>query len=427
MTTLPPRPSPPAPAPATAPATAAGRPVPATLIGTVVLLTAIAPLATDMYVPAFPDVARDLGTSATAVQLTLTTFFTGMALGQLVGGPVSDQRGRRGPLLAAVAVVLLASIACALAPTIAVMAAARFVQGFAGGWAMVVGRAVVVDLARGAHLVRSLNLVQGVGGIAPVLAPLLGGVVLQVSDWRAPFWTIALITAATGVAVWVLVPETLPRHERHTGGLATFAVAARQVLGNRHYVGYLLVCSAMMVALFAYVATSAFVLRSMNGLSPLAYSVSFAANAAGMTVAALVAARLAGRVPTRSVIAVGQVLALVAGLVMLAGALWLGTPLVPALACFFALMVAVGLVLGNAGALASAAVPQHPGTGSAVLGMLQWGTAGVAAPLAGLGGQHTAVPVAVMMTAGAAVSLVALLAVARPAPRTGRSGGSHHP
>ncbi|TNM68139.1 multidrug effflux MFS transporter [Streptomyces sp. NP160] len=396
---------------------AAAQPVSAALIAAVVLLTAIAPLATDMYVPAFPDVARDLSTSATAVQLTLTTFFTGMALGQLVGGPVSDARGRRAPLLAAVVVVLVASVSCALAPSIEVMATARFVQGLAGGWAMVIGRAVVVDLATGPQLVRSLNLVQGVGGIAPVLAPLLGGVILQFSDWRAPFWAIALITAVTGVVVWFVVPESLPAGRRHAGGLRSFAGAARQVLASRPYVGYLVVCSAMMVALFAYVATSAFVLRSMNGLSPIAYSVSFAANAGGMTVAALVSARLAGRVPTRTVILGGQLLALAAGVAMLAGALWFATPLVLALVSFFALMVAIGFVLGNAGALANAAVPEHPGTGSAVLGMLQWGTAGVAAPLAGIGGEHTAVPVAVLMTLGAVVSLVALLAVAR-SPRS---------
>jgi DHA1 family bicyclomycin/chloramphenicol resistance-like MFS transporter len=389
------------------------RPVSAALIGAVVLLTGIAPLATDMYVPAFPDVARDLGTSATAVQLTLTTFFTGMALGQLVGGPFSDQRGRRAPLLAAVAVVLLASVACAIAPSITAMGAARFVQGFAGGWAMVIGRAVVVDLASGPQLVRSLNLVQGVGGIAPVVAPLLGGVVLQLSNWRAPFWVIAVITAVTAVVVWCVVPESLPVERRHAGGLRAFGTAARQVLGNRSYVGYLLVCSAMMVALFAYVATSAFVLRSMNGLSPLEYSASFATNAGGMTVAALVSARLAGRVATRAVIVVGQVLALAAGLALLTGALFWGTPLLLALVCFFLLMVAIGLTIGNSGALANAAVPDHPGTGSAVLGMVQWGTAGVAAPLAGLGGEHTAVPVAVLVSLGAAASLAALAVVAR--------------
>ena len=127
------------------------------LVATVVFVTAIAPLATDMYVPAFPRVAGELSTTATQVQLTLTTFFVGMTLGQLIGGPVSDQRGRRTPLLAALLVMTLASVVCAVAPTIAVMTVARFVQGFAGGWAMVIGRAIIVDLATGARLVRVLT------------------------------------------------------------------------------------------------------------------------------------------------------------------------------------------------------------------------------------------------------------------------------
>ena len=127
------------------------------LIATVIFLTAIAPLATDMYVPAFPRVAGDLSATATQVQLTLTTFFVGMALGQLIGGPVSDQRGRRRPLLAALVLMTVASIVCALTPSIGVMMAARLVQGFTGGWAMVIGRAIVVDLATGARLVRVLT------------------------------------------------------------------------------------------------------------------------------------------------------------------------------------------------------------------------------------------------------------------------------
>ena len=393
---------------------AAARSIPAALLGTVIFTTAIAPLATDMYVPAFPEVARDLGTSATGVQLTLTTFFVGMATGQLIGGPFSDQRGRRRPLLAATVLMLIASIACALAPSIALMAAARFVQGFAGGWAMVVGRAVIVDLASGTQLVRALNLVQGVGGIAPILAPLLGGAILQVSGWRAPFWVIAALVVLMIVATFAVVPESLPPQRRHAGGLATFARDARTVLSNRDYVGYVLVAAAAMVGLFAYVATSSFILRSMNGLSALAYSVDFAANAAGMTLAALVAARLAGRVETRRVILAGQLLALAAGVVMLAGAFWFDTPLGLAVGCFFTFMVAIGLLWGNAGALAADAVPEHPGTGSAVLGMLQWGTAGFAAPLAGLGGESTAAPMAIMMTAGALVSILGLLLVARP-------------
>ncbi|GAA3550853.1 multidrug effflux MFS transporter [Microlunatus spumicola] len=404
----------PSPRPTSTP-DAARQQVGAAVVATVVFLTAIAPLATDMYVPAFPRVARDLGAGATQVQLTLTTFFVGMALGQLVGGPVSDARGRRRPLVAAVVAMSVASVVCALTPGIGVMMAARLVQGFAGGWAMVIGRAVIIDLARGAQLVRVLNVIAAVGGVAPVLGPLLGAAILQLSDWRVSFWVVAALGVAMAVAVLVAVPETLPPGRRHGGGLRTFVSAGREVLRNRRYVGYLVVAGSAMGALFAYVATSAFVLQSMNGLSPVAYSVDFAANAGGMTLAALVAARLAGRVATRPVILVGQVAALLAGVGMLVGALWFGTPLPLVLVCFFVLMAAQGLIGPNGGALAAAEVPEHPGTGSALLGFVQWVAAGTIAPLAGLGGEGTAVPMAVIMVLGAAASMIGLLVLARPA------------
>ncbi|WP_433796400.1 multidrug effflux MFS transporter [Actinoplanes sp. CA-252034] len=384
------------------------------LIATVIFLTAIAPLATDMYVPAFPTVADHLSATATQVQLTLTTFFVGMALGQLIGGPVSDQYGRRRLLLAAVVVMTLASAVCALTPSIGVMMAARFVQGFAGGWAMVIGRAVIVDLASGAQLIRVLNVIAGVGGIAPIAGPLLGAAVLQLSGWRMSFWAVVVLGVAMVVAVVVAVPESLPPQSRRGGGLRTVAVAGRQVLARRRYMGYVLVSGSGMGAIFAYVATSAFVLQSMNGLSPVAYSIDFAANAAGMTIAALVAARLAGRIATRRIILTGQVAALAAGVAMLVGALWFGTPLLLVIVCFFVLMTAQGLIGPNGGALASAEVPEHPGTGSAMLGFVTWVAAGVIAPIAGLGGQDTAVPMALLMIGCTVLSMVGLLVLARP-------------
>jgi DHA1 family bicyclomycin/chloramphenicol resistance-like MFS transporter len=296
------------------------------------------------------------------------------------------------------------------------MTAARFVQGFAGGWAMVIGRAVIVDLARGAQLVRVLNVIAAVGGIAPIVGPLLGAAILQLSHWRVSFWAVAALGVAMTVAVLIAVPESLPPERRHGGGLRNFVTAGRVVLGNREYVGYVVVAGAAMGALFAYVATSAFVLQSMNGLSPVAYSIDFAANAAGMTVAALIAARLAGRVGTRKLILLGQLAALTSGVAMLIGALWFDTPLILAMICFFVLMTAQGLMIPNGGALASAAVPEHPGTGSAVQGFVQWVAAGTIAPIAGLGGDHTAVPMATLMITGAAISLAGLLVLAKPRP-----------
>jgi MFS transporter, DHA1 family, multidrug resistance protein len=385
----------------------------ATVLATIVLVTAIAPLATDMYVPAFPVVGRDLGASATQVQLTLTTFFVGMALGQLVGGPASDRIGRRKPLLVSLAVLALASAVCAFSPTIAVMMLARLVQGFSGGWAMVIARSIVVDLTRGAELVRAMNLVAGVSGIAPIVGPLVGGVILQFSHWRVSFWVLAALAALMFVAVAVGVLETLPADKRHGGGLSHLVGTTKAVLRQRSFVGCLLVFGSSMGMIFAYVATSAFVLQSMNGLSPMVYSIDFAFNAVGLTVATLAAARLANRVSTRKVVGVGLAASAAAGVVLLVGAIWFHMPLPVALGGFFVLMTAQGLVGPNAGALASDAVPEHPGTGSALLGFLQWCMAGVVAPLAGLGGAETAVPMAAIVTILAVASAVSLRVLAR--------------
>src|SRR3954447_6146889 len=388
-----------------------------TVLASVVLLTMIAPLATDMYVPAFPLVGRDLHAGASQVQLTLTTFFIGMALGQLVGGPFSDQHGRRRPLLASLMVMPVASVVCAFSPSVGLMMAARLVQGFSGGWAMVIARSVVVDLASGPRWVRSLNVVAGAAGIAPIVGPLVGAMILQLSHWRTSFWVVALIGAVMVLTVLLAVPESLPQERRHAGGLVRLRRAGSQVLRRRAFVGYLVVMAFSMGVTFAYVATSAFVLQSMNGLSPTSYAVDFAANAVGLMLATLLAARLAGRVPTRSVITVGLTATGGAGALLLLGAIWFDTPLWIAVVGFFVLMSAQGLVGPNAGALASEEVPDHPGTGSAVLGFLQWCMAGVIAPLAGLGGDQTAVPISLIVLTLTATSLVALFVLAGPRSR----------
>lgn len=401
---------------ATAPTAAASLPfpepsgraaLPASVLGAVVLITAIAPLATDMYVPAFPLVGRDLDASATQVQLTLTTFFVGMALGQLAGGPFSDRAGRRRPLLAGLAVFVAASVACAFSPSVAAMMAARLVQGFAGGWAMVIARSVVVDLTDGVRMVRAMNVVAAVAGVAPIVGPLLGALVLSFTHWRVSFWLVAALAALMVLTVALAMPESLPAERRHAGGLRRLLESTGEVLSSRLFSGHLVVFAFSMGITFAYVATSAYVLQSMNGLTPVQYAVDFAANAGGMTLAALVAARYADRLPARMFVKVGLVATGAAGIILAAAAVWFSMPLVAALVGFFVLMTAQGLVGPNAGALASAAVPDHPGTGSALLGFLQWVMAGTIAPLAGLGGEHTAVPMAAIVLVLTAASAVA--------------------
>ena len=399
------------------------RTVPGTLIATAVLITSVAPLATDMYVPAFPELAHDLSASTTGVQLTLTTFFVGMALGQLLGGPVSDQRGRRAPLVLGTIGVTLGSIACALAPSIGVLAVARFLQGLAGGWAMVVVRAVLVDLARGSRLVRVLNLISGIGGIALIAGPMLGGAIVQFSVWRTSFWLVATAGVAMTVCVLLFVPETLTEERRHGGGLRSFTASAGAVLADRRYVGYVVVASAMMLVVFAYVSSSAFILENVNGLGPIEYSIDFAGNAAAASIAALLAARLASRVPTRRVIGVGQAIGVAGAVALLGAGLVLHSALIPVVGAFLALMLSHGLSTANAGALASAQVPDHPGTGSAVLGLFQWLAAGIGAPIAGLLGSDLTTAAAQLALAGLLISLLGFLVLARSRrvrePRTG--------
>jgi DHA1 family bicyclomycin/chloramphenicol resistance-like MFS transporter len=213
----------------------------ASVLGTIVLITAIAPLATDMYVPAFPMVGRDLQASATQVQLTLTTFFVGMALGQLVGGPFSDRVGRRRPLLAALTALVAASALCALSPTVPVMMATRLVQGLAGGWAMVIARSVVVDLTDGTRMVRAMNRVAAAAGTAPVVGPLVGALVLSLSHWRVSFWLVAGLAAVMLATVAVTTPESLPVERRHAGGLGRLVGATGEVLSSRVFSGHLAV------------------------------------------------------------------------------------------------------------------------------------------------------------------------------------------
>ena len=192
------------------------------------------PFATDMYTPAFPQVTADLATSASLVGLTLTTFFLGMALGQLLGGPLSDQRGRRMPMIVGGLICTLGAIGCALAPSIWFLIMFRVVQGFGGGMAAVVARAVVVDVAKGDLLAKVMSIMMALGGLAPMVAPVLGGAVLTLGGtWRTVFWFLVGFGLLMMITAIVFVPESLPPERRHGGGLRQFASGLSQVVRIR--------------------------------------------------------------------------------------------------------------------------------------------------------------------------------------------------
>jgi DHA1 family bicyclomycin/chloramphenicol resistance-like MFS transporter len=339
----------------------------------------------------------------------------GLALGQLVIGPLSDQRGRRGLLIAGTAVCALAGLACAFAPSIGFLVAARFVQGFSGAAGMVLSRAVVSDRASGTAAARLFGLMMLIQGVAPVIAPLLGGSLVGAVGWRGVFGILAGLSALMLVGVLALVPETLPRERRRAGGIAATLRDARTVLTNRRYLGWTGALVLSFAAMFAYISASPFVLQNMLGLSVGAYSVAFAANALGLSVVSTLSAKLVERVAPRRLLTVGVVALATVSVLLLADVVLLGLPRWPTLVLLFLAVSSLGLVLGNATGLATDEVAHAAGTGSAVMGALQFGLAAVVSPLVGLGGERDALPMAVtMVVAGlGALLCVRLAATAR--------------
>ena len=367
-------------------------------------LAAVAPVATDLYLPGFPAIGADLGVEASEVQLTLTAFLAGLAFGQLVMGPLSDRRGRRGPLIVSASVCVVAAVVCAAAPSLPVLVAARLVQGFAGAGGMVIGRAIIADVVTGRAAARAFTLMITVGGVAPVLAPLVGGLLAGPVGWRGMLWTVAALCVAMLVGVLVVVPETHPAETRRTTPSVRDGV--RSVLATRAFRGPLAVFALGFGVMMAYISASPFLYQDVVGLSEVGYGVAFGINAAGLIGLGWVAGHSVDRWSPRTMVRTAVAAQVAASLTFLVLAV-AGAPtwLLP-LPIFFA-VASNGAIMGNSAALAMSWVRSVAGTGSAVLGFCQFGLGAVVAPLVGLGGSSSAVVPALVMTGCSTLGFVA--------------------
>jgi DHA1 family bicyclomycin/chloramphenicol resistance-like MFS transporter len=385
------------------------------------LVNAIGPLSIDMYLPAFPEIAGAFGTSASAVQLTLTACVAGLALGQLVLGPLSDRLGRRVPLVAAMTTYALASLLCALATSVGALVALRFVQGLAGAGGIVIARAVVRDLHTGAAAAKLFSTLMLVTGLAPILAPLLGGQLLTLTAWEGIFVALAILSAMLALIVAVGLPETLPPERRTTAGLRRTVQTMARLLRDRTFVGHGLTSGLTFGALFAYISGSSFVLQGIYGLSPQLYSLAFAMNGLGLIAASQVNARIVERVGPRRLLRRALVCVMASAstllVVVLVGGLSVWALLVP----MFAIVSSLAFILPNATALALADQAGVAGTASALLGVIQFLVGAFAAPIVGVGGPDTAVPMGVVMVVLAAGALVAQATAVRRRPWTVRT------
>ncbi|MER5790163.1 Bcr/CflA family efflux MFS transporter [Streptomyces sp. NPDC001980] len=399
------------------PATAAPRRAGLLLVLVLGGLTATPPLAMDMYLPSLPEVTRSLGAPAATVQLTLTACLAGMALGQLVVGPMSDRWGRRRPLLAGLAVYVVATALCAVAPDVETLVAFRLAQGLAGAAGIVIARAVVRDLYDGVAMARFFSTLMLVSGVAPIIAPLIGGQILRVTDWRGVFVVLTVVGALLAALVWVRLPETLPPAARHAGGAAAAVRAMRTLLADLPFTGYMLAGGFAFAALFAYIAASPFVIQEIYGASPQTFSLLFGLNSVGLVIAGQVNGKvLVGRVSLDKVLGAGlvvTVLAATALLLMSAGAFG-PVGLAPVAAALFVLMSAMGLTLPNAQSLALLRTRHAAGSASALLGTSSFLVGAVASPLVGIAGERTAVPMAIVQLAGALVALACFVGMCRP-------------
>jgi DHA1 family bicyclomycin/chloramphenicol resistance-like MFS transporter len=376
-------------------------------------LIALGPLTIDMYLPSLPTITADLQSTAAAVQLTLTGTLAGLALGQLLIGPLSDAVGRRTPLLAGVGLHILASVICVIAPNLAVLGTLRVLQGLGAAAAMVVGMAIVRDLFSGLAAANLLSRLMLVMGAAPILAPTLGGIVLGWTSWRGVFVVLALfgIAIITVAALWL--PETLPRAQRRNGGMLGTVRDYGRLLSDRPFVGLILVAGLGMAALFAYVAGSSFVFQEQYGLSEQQFGFVFGAGAVGLITGTQLNVRLLRRwTPSQiliSALATGAVFGLVLLLFAATGLGGLLGVLIP----LWVVLTAAGLTFPNAPALALSRHGETAGTAAALLGAVQFGVGALAAPLVGVLGVG-ATAMALVVAGGMVAATLVLVLVVRP-------------
>lgn len=378
-------------------------------------LSAFGPLSMDLYLPGLPRLADDLGTSASAAQLTLTACLLGLALGQLLSGPWSDAVGRRRPLVIGIAVYVTASLACAVAPSVQILISLRFVQGLAGAAGIVVAAAIVRDLRSGAAAARLFAGLLMITGVAPVLAPVLGGQLLRLSDWRGVFIVLAGVGALILAGTLLFVPESHPVELRRTGGLADTLRVFGGLVRDPRFMGCTLASGLAYAAMFGYIAGSPFVLQDIYALSPARFSVVFATNGIGIIVAGQVGSRLIARVGPRRVLGAGLLIGAGGGVLLLTVVL-LDGGLVGMLPALFLVVSSIGLVVPSGAAIALQGQPRTAGSAAALLGLARFAIGAISAPLVGVAGRGTALPMAIVIVTCGIAAVAAFWLFVRPQP-----------
>ena len=374
-------------------------------------MSAFGPLATDMYLPAFPAIAAGLAADPAAVQKTLATFFAGMAIAQLIFGPLADRFGRRPPLLVGLAIFITGSIGCALTGDIGWLTFWRFIQGLGGCAGMVMARAIVRDVSEGPATIRLMSQLMLVVTLAPILAPSLGGLLLDLGGWRAIFWALVAYGAGLAVIVTFILPETLAPERRRRDSLGGILMVYLRLLTSRRFMGLVLSGVLPMAGMFAYIAGSPFVFMELHQITPAQYGLLFGGNAVGIMAVAQLNAWLSTRQPPERVLLIGLVSMASAGValaILAPSGSFLGVALP-----LFVYVASIGMVMPVAAALAMASQGRTAGSASALIGTLQFTGGALAGGLVGALYDGTAMPMAVVIAVAGTAGLLSRLFLLR--------------
>ncbi len=367
------------------------------LMGTLAAMTAFAPLATDVYLPAFPNLTGEFNATESAAQLTLTASFLGIMLGQLIFGPLSDSVGRQRLVLITTITTVFATLACAMAPSMSFLTVARLILGITGGAGIVISRAIAADIVKGPEAARFFSLLMSISMLAPLVGPLIGGVLLDMTDtWRSAFFFLAIFCALLAAAIVMFVPETLPVERRHAGGYSQLGKGALALMQDRVFVGYAITQVFAFGALFAYLASSSFIFQEQFGLTATQYSLIFSGLAGSIVIMGFVNRRLVVTLDVRKVLVWALAISAV-GAVVLIPVMASSSPSMLLMILMLLLVIATRSIIGANSMALGLARSALMGTASAILGALTFAGALVVAPMLALLPYDTGMTMAVVM------------------------------
>lgn len=367
-------------------------------------LSLLGPFTIDTYLPAFPTIVEEFHTNASLVQVSLTTCLLGLAFGQLIIGPMSDVQGRRKPLLTFLGLYLLSSLICAIAPNIYMLIGARFIQGFAAAGGLVISRAVVRDLYSGRELTKFFATLMLIGNLGPIVAPIIGGVILSFASWKVVFLVLTCVGIILTLVVAFKLEETLPVEKRVPSNIKKVVSNFGSLLKDREFAGYAFTQGFTTAGIFAYVSGISFVYQNIYGVSPQVFSLLFGLNGIGLIIGTQIVGRLS-RFSEKTFLKSGLALSMSAS-ILLVIAILVHAPLVAVAIPIFLFVTSISIIGTSSFSLAMETKGHMAGSASALLGLLPFLLGSLTAPLVGIGGEHTAVPMGVIIFAS---SLLAFL------------------